>query len=63
MEGAGKGYTLGLQFVVSILVGTAMGYGLDYAFGTLPLFMLVFMVLGFVAGLRAIWQALENSDN
>lgn len=55
-----SGYALGMNLVVSVLVGCAMGYGLDIWLGTLPLFMLLFLVLGFVAGLRNIWLALER---
>ena len=57
--GFGEGYTLGINLVVSTIVGGAMGYGLDKLFGTLPLFLLVMMVLGFVAGMRTIWQGLN----
>jgi ATP synthase protein I len=59
-SGFGEGYTLGLNLVVSTLVGGGMGYGLDVLFGTLPLFLLLMMLFGFVAGMRSIWQGLAK---
>ncbi|MFZ2620497.1 MAG: AtpZ/AtpI family protein [Alphaproteobacteria bacterium] len=52
------GYTMALHLVVSTLVGLAMGVGLDKWLGTAPLFILVFMGLGFVAGFRRMYMAL-----
>jgi ATP synthase protein I len=42
------------ELVVGIVVGGAMGWGLDGLFGTLPLFLLVMGTLGFAAGIRAM---------
>ena len=56
MANMGKGMNLAIGFMSHVLVATAMGYGIDYFAGTLPLFMLLFMVLGFVAGLRSMWR-------
>jgi len=39
----------GWNFVTAPLVGGAMGYGLDWLFGTYPWLMLVGMAFGFVA--------------
>ena len=35
-------------------IGFGLGYGLDVLFGTLPIFMIVFTLLGFVAGVRTM---------
>ena len=35
-------------------IGFGLGYGLDALFGTLPIFMIVFTLLGFVAGVRTM---------
>lgn len=50
------GFDLGLNFIISILICAGGGYWLDKWLGTLPLFMLVGSLLGFVAGLYVIWQ-------
>lgn len=46
-----KGYRLASEFVAGVLVGGLVGFGLDKLFGTLPLFLIVFLLLGFGAGI------------
>jgi ATP synthase protein I len=62
-QSMGKGMNVGINLMSSVVVGGAMGYGLDYVFGTLPLFMLVFCFLGFGAGLRGIWKVIQNKPS
>lgn len=50
-----SGYTVGLNLLSSVVVGMALGYGIDHYFETKPVFFLVFMVLGIAAGFRSIW--------
>ncbi len=52
-----KGYRLVSEFVAGILVGAAVGYGLDRLFNTLPLFMIVFLMVGFGAGILNMARA------
>lgn len=58
----GSGYMVGMNLVVSVIVGSAMGVGLDYVFGTKPLFLLLMMLFGFIAGLREIWVMIQDTD-
>lgn len=46
-----KGYRLASEFVAGVLIGGLLGFGLDKLFGTLPLFLIVFLLLGFGAGI------------
>ena len=46
-----KGYKFASEFVAGVLVGGLIGFGLDKLFGTLPLFLIVFLLLGFGAGI------------
>lgn len=46
----GMASTIGIQLVVSIFVGLAIGVWLDSRLGTFPWLALLFMVLGIVAG-------------
>lgn len=64
-RGFASGYTAGLNLLSSVLVGFFMGLGLDVLFGTKPLFILIFLVLGAVAGFRGIWAYMNalNSDD
>ncbi|HSM40238.1 MAG TPA: AtpZ/AtpI family protein [Afifellaceae bacterium] len=41
---------IGSEFVAGVLVGIALGWGLDSAAGTSPWGLIVFMMLGFAAG-------------
>jgi ATP synthase protein I len=41
-----------IELIMSIVIGGAMGWGLDTLFGTMPLFLLVFVLLGLAAGVR-----------
>jgi ATP synthase protein I len=52
--------TLGLTFAFSVLIGFAIGYGLDRLFHTSPWLMLVFIVLGFASGFVSIARAVRG---
>lgn len=57
---AGMAWRMTLELVVGSLVGAAMGWGLDEVFGTLPLFLIVFILLGFAAGIRIVMRSAEE---
>ena len=58
-------YRMMVEVVVGMIMGIGIGYGLDYAFNTFPLFLIVFSLLGFAAGLRLMLQTSKqiNSEN
>ena len=39
-----------IELVTGMLLGMAIGYGLDVLFGTLPVFLIIFSLFGFAAG-------------
>ena len=43
-----------IELVSGLAIGFGLGYGLDIAFGTLPIFMIIFTLIGFVAGIRTM---------
>lgn len=47
----GTAFRLGTELVAAVLVGAGIGWGLDHALGTGPWLLLVFFMLGVVAGL------------
>ena len=57
---ASMAWRMTLELVVGGLVGAAMGWGLDELFGTLPLFLIVFVLLGFAAGIRTMMRSAEE---
>jgi ATP synthase protein I len=57
-----KGYRLASEFVAGVLVGGLLGYGADYLLGTLPLFLIVFLLFGFGAGILNMSRAANRSQ-
>ncbi|MEL7115296.1 MAG: AtpZ/AtpI family protein [Pseudomonadota bacterium] len=49
-----------IELVAGICIGFGMGYGLDYLFGTLPIFLVVMTLLGFAAGVRTMLRSAEE---
>ncbi|MFK7943981.1 MAG: AtpZ/AtpI family protein [Paracoccaceae bacterium] len=49
-----------IELVVSMMVGAAMGWGLDWLFGSLPLFLIVMILFGFAAGVRMVMRTAEE---
>jgi ATP synthase protein I len=43
-----------IELVAGLLIGFGIGYGLDTLFGTLPVFLMLFTVLGFAAGVQTM---------
>ena len=50
------GWRMVIELVAGLGIGFGMGYGLDVLFGTLPLFLIVFTLLGFAAGVRTMMR-------
>ncbi len=47
-------YRMVIELATGILVGVGIGYGLDVLFGTLPVFLAIFSLVGFAAGVRTM---------
>ena len=54
------GWRMVIDLVVSMMVGAAMGWGLDWLLGTLPLFLIVMSLMGFAAGVRSTLRLAEE---
>ena len=44
------------EFVAAVMVGTAMGWGLDRLLGTSPVFLILFVLLGAAAGFWNVYR-------
>ena len=53
---------LGFTFVLILAFLTGVGYFIDSLLGTLPLFLLVGVGIGFAGGLYYMYVALQNLD-
>ena len=52
----GVGMRVGVELVSALAVAIAIGWGLDHWLHTLPLFLVVFLVLGGAAGVANVWR-------
>jgi ATP synthase protein I len=48
------------ELVAGLLVGLGIGYGLDALFGTRPIFLVLFILLGFAAGIRVMMRSAQE---
>lgn len=60
--GLGQAMRISTELLAGLLVGGALGYGLDWLLGTSPWFLLAGLGVGFAAGLRNLSRML-NSNN
>ena len=56
-QGYGNAFRMSSEFISAILVGTAIGYGIDWLAGTSPWALRVFLLLGFVAGVMNVLRS------
>ena len=50
------GMRVGVEMVSALVVAVAIGWGLDWLFGTRPILMAVFVLLGGAAGVLNVWR-------
>jgi len=48
------------ELVAGMLLGLAIGWGLDSLFGTRPVFLVLFVLLGFAAGVRVMMRTADE---
>lgn len=65
----GKGFSQGemawrmvIELVSGMLLGLSFGYGLDWLFGTRPVFLVVLALLGFAAGVRVMLRTAQSMN-
>ena len=61
--GMGLGFRIAIELVVNIIVGTGVGYLLDWWLGTKPWLMVVFVFLGAAAGVVSIYRVAKGFDD
>ena len=59
-RGMAAGMRMASEMVGAVLVGAAIGYGLDLFLGTKPWLLLIFFVLGFAAGVLNVMRGYQR---
>ena len=49
-----------IELVAGLGIGFGIGYGLDSLFGTLPIFLVIFIFLGFAAGVNTMMRSAKE---
>ncbi|MDB3929317.1 AtpZ/AtpI family protein [Paracoccaceae bacterium] len=57
---AHAGWRMVTELVAGLLIGFCIGYGLDSLFGTLPIFLMLFVLLGFAAGVKTMLRSAQD---
>jgi ATP synthase protein I len=42
------------------MIGFGMGYGIDWLLGTMPIFLVIFIFLGFAAGIKTMLRSAQE---
>ncbi len=58
----GVGLRVGVELVSALVVATAIGWGLDRWFGTMPLMICLFVLLGGAAGVVNVWRVMRPAN-
>ena len=56
----GIAFRFSTEMVAALLVGGGIGWGLDWLFGTRPIFIVVFFILGAAAGILNVMRAAKE---
>lgn len=59
-QGIGLALRIGTELVAGLVVGVAIGLGLDWWLGTKPWFMIVFFILGSAAGIVNVFRTMSG---
>lgn len=60
MQGMALGIRLSSEMIAALIVGTLMGYGLDYVCNSKPWFFIIFLLLGFITGVFNVIRGFEQ---
>ena len=58
----GKALKISTELVAAVVVGTTMGYILDSWFGTKPLLIICFFMIGVAAGIMNVFKAAKRME-
>ena len=53
-------YRVGTELLAGLLIGAGIGWMLDQWINTTPLFLIIFFILGGIAGIYNLWRVLTG---
>ena len=56
------GWRMIIELVTGMLLGVSLGLGLDYMIGSEPIFLIIFSLLGFVAGVKTMMATAKKMN-
>jgi len=59
----GLAFRVSVELVSAVAVGLAIGWGIDWMLGTRPWVMIVFIILGFIAGVMNVYRVASGMGN
>ena len=59
-KGLGVGMKISLDLISPIIVGILIGLGFDKIFSTKPIFFLIFLLLGVIAGFISVIKSMKS---
>ena len=62
MSGMARGMRIGTEFIAAILVGAGLGYLVDLGLGTKPWGLLIFLLVGFAAGILNVIRVVAQMN-
>jgi ATP synthase protein I len=57
---ASQGWRMVIELVSGLGIGFGIGYGIDALLGTLPIFLVLFTLLGFAAGVKTMLRTAQE---
>lgn len=52
-----------IELVAGLMIGFGIGYGLDSLFGTMPIFLVLFILAGFAAGVKTMLRSAKEMQD
>ena len=56
------GWRMIIELVTGMLLGVSLGLGLDYMMGSEPIFLIIFSLLGFMAGVKTMMATAKKMN-
>ena len=56
------GWRMLIELVTGMLLGVSLGLGLDYIIGSEPIFLIIFSLLGFMAGVKTMMATAKKMN-